>query len=76
MMFGEENIFKGELPINDFQSKCTVTKIFQEAIDGQSVKFGVCMKIKQALNKKEMTNIQVTKEEIDKIHQPFNEYMK
>jgi hypothetical protein len=34
------------------------------------------MKIKQALNKKEMTNIQVTKEEIDKIHQPFNEYMK
>ena len=34
------------------------------------------MMIRQALNKKEMTTIKDQKEVIDKIFQPFNEYMK
>ena len=64
------------MPIGDFKKQAKIVKAFKQKIDGKKVEFGVCMMIRQALNKKEMTTIKDQKEVIDKIFQPFNEYMK
>ena len=58
-IFGEENIFKEEMPIGDFMRKATITKDFHQNIEGKRVNFRVEIKIRQALNKKERTTITV-----------------